>query len=250
VPFDNAIVLRKYDISYFECRTCGFIQTEEPYWLAEAYSDTIGLSDIGLLNRNLINLELTTTVLALFLNRKGKFLDYGGGYGLFVRLMRDKGFDFYLYEPNCENMFAKAFDIELPTNTRFDMLTAFEVFEHLKDPLTEIEQMLKLSSNIFFSTTLLPHPSPRPSQWWYYSLEGGQHISLYTRASLSYLAQRMGVNVYSDGRSYHLFTKKKISPSIYALATRLRIARVFNQFVRQPSLLSEDYLKVVGRPLE
>jgi hypothetical protein len=250
VPFDKAIVLRKYEISYFECSTCGFVQTEEPYWLEEAYSDSISHSDIGLLSRNLINLEFATTAIALFFSRKGKFLDYGGGYGLFVRLMRDKGFDFYLYEPNCENLFAKTFDVKLPTNKKFDMLTAFEVFEHLKDPLEEVEQMLKLSPNIFFSTTLLPKPSPKPAHWWYYSLEGGQHISLYTRASLKYLAERLGINVYSDGRSYHLLTNKKISSSIYTLAMRIRISRVFNWFVRQPSLLSQDYLKVVGRPLE
>jgi hypothetical protein len=243
-------VLKKYEISYFECGTCGFVQTEEPYWLEEAYSDSIGQSDIGLLSRNLINVELGTTIIALFFSRQAKFLDYGGGYGLFVRLMRDKGFDFYLYEPNCENMFAKTFDIQLPAHIRFELLTAFEVFEHLKDPLAEIEQMLKLSPNIFFSTTLLPKPSPRPSQWWYYGLEGGQHISLYTRASLNYLAERLGMNVYSDGRGYHLLTSKKVSPLIYALAMRLRIARVFNQFVRQPSLLPQDYLKVVGRSLE
>jgi len=250
LPFDKATVLGKYEISYFECSTCGFVQTEDPYWLEEAYSDTIGHSDIGLLSRNLINMELARTVIALFFSRQEKFLDYGGGYGLFVRLMRDKGFNFYLYEPNCENMFASTFDIKLPTSTKFHMLTAFEVFEHLKDPLAEIEQMLKLSPNVFFSTTLLPKPSPKPSQWWYYSLEGGQHVSLYTRASLNYLAERLGVRVYSNARNFHLLTNKKISPFIYSLAMRFRISQVINLFIRQPSLLSQDYLKVVGRPLE
>ena len=46
--FDSARILRKYDVDYFECPYCGFIQTEEPYWLTEAYSSAITSSDIGL----------------------------------------------------------------------------------------------------------------------------------------------------------------------------------------------------------
>lgn len=51
--FDTAIILNKYQIDYFECPHCGFIQTEEPYWLNEAYASAITSSDIGLIMRNL-----------------------------------------------------------------------------------------------------------------------------------------------------------------------------------------------------
>ena len=248
--FDTAKVLEKYNVSFYQCNRCGFIQTEEPYWLAEAYSKAIGDRDIGLPGRNLIQLDLTKTLITLFFERGRQYLDYGGGYGLLVRLMRDNGFDFYLYEPNSDNLFAKNFDINLPSDLKFHVLTAFEVFEHLVDPLAEIEQMLKLSPNIFFSTGLLPRPSPRPSQWWYYSLEGGQHISFYSRLSLDYLANRLGKRIYSDGRSYHLLTNKRISPILYVLGMRLKISRAINGFVRMPSLLPGDYLKVVGKALE
>lgn len=39
--FSNNTVLNKYDIDYFKCSTCGFVQTEEPYWLEEAYSSAV-----------------------------------------------------------------------------------------------------------------------------------------------------------------------------------------------------------------
>ena len=32
----EAEVLNKYDAKYFKCQNCGFIQTENPYWLNEA----------------------------------------------------------------------------------------------------------------------------------------------------------------------------------------------------------------------
>lgn len=248
--FDVARVLEKYNISYFRCNTCGFVQTQDPFWLKEAYLETINYSDIGLVSRNLTQVEFTREVISLFFNKRAQYLDYGGGYGLFVRLMRDTGYDFYLYEPNCANLFARTFDIRLPTNSKFHLLTAFEVFEHLVDPLAEIEQMLKISQNIFFSTTLLPNPVPKPSQWWYYGLDHGQHVSFFSKASLSHLASRLGVRFYSSNNNYHLLTPKKISPNIFTLVVRFKIARLINQFTRQPSLLSSDYFKVVGRPLK
>ena len=51
-PFDSATILNKYHIEYFECPHCGFIQTEEPYWLNEAYASAITSSDIGMIQRN------------------------------------------------------------------------------------------------------------------------------------------------------------------------------------------------------
>lgn len=248
--FNKAKVLGKYKVSYYQCGICGFIQTEEPYWLKEAYSNAVGFNDIGLAGRNLIQVELTKTVVALFFSLREQYLDYGGGYGLFVRLMRDNGYNFFLFEPNCDNLFAKTFDVKLNANSKYNLITAFEVFEHLVDPLAEIEQILKLSPNIFFSTTLVPSPTPKPSQWWYYSLDGGQHISLYTKLSLSYLARKLGVRVYSNGRTYHLFTNKIISQNIFSLVTRVKISKIINQFFHQPSLLSEDYLKVIGQTLK
>ena len=68
------------------CEHCGFLQTEEPYWLDEAYSESINVSDTGYMQRNLMLSEKLTILLALFFDKNAKFLDYGGGYGIFTRL--------------------------------------------------------------------------------------------------------------------------------------------------------------------
>jgi hypothetical protein len=39
--FGRATVLGKHDVAYFRCRGCGYVQTEEPYWLTESYSEAI-----------------------------------------------------------------------------------------------------------------------------------------------------------------------------------------------------------------
>ena len=94
----------------------------------------------------------------------------------------------------------------------YDLLTAWEVFEHLADPMAEIEKMLNYSDNIFFSTILLP-ASPKPlDQWWYYGLEHGQHVSFYTRETLSFISKKHNLKLHHSSSSVHLMGKKQIHP--------------------------------------
>ncbi|MDR0571685.1 MAG: class I SAM-dependent methyltransferase [Rickettsiales bacterium] len=102
---DQALVLNRYNVQYFSCLNCGFIQTEEPYWLDEAYSKAITIYDTGIIDRNLTN----ATDMAFFLkstNMKNcTCLDFGGGHGVFTRIMRDYGFNFFHYDKYAENIF-------------------------------------------------------------------------------------------------------------------------------------------------
>ena len=49
----TARVLDKYEVGYHECPTCRLVQTEDPYWLPEAYEKSINTTDTGLVSRNL-----------------------------------------------------------------------------------------------------------------------------------------------------------------------------------------------------
>jgi hypothetical protein len=90
-----AKALNKYDVEYFRCGSCGFIQTEEPYCLDEAYSSAICDLDLGSVSRAVLGSKLTEGVILAAFDCNAKFVDYGAGYGIFVRMMRDDGFDFY-----------------------------------------------------------------------------------------------------------------------------------------------------------
>ena len=65
--FDTSVVLGRYPVEYFVCPNCGFIQTEEPYWLDEAYSDAIVDSDIGLMGRNIALSKMVAAILSVCL---------------------------------------------------------------------------------------------------------------------------------------------------------------------------------------
>ena len=64
-------------------------------------------------------------------------------------------------------MFSKHFDISENPGVRIDIVTAFEVFEHLTNPLVEIEKMLKYAENIIFSTVLVPKNVTDFKDWWF-----------------------------------------------------------------------------------
>jgi len=240
--FAVAKVLCKYEVDYFKCSNCGFVQTEEPYWLEEAYSQPIASSDVGLAFRNLSFSQITQKLLFNFFNHQARFLDYGGGYGLFVRLMRDAGFDFYWLDKFCQNIFAQGFEIDAAANNQFELVTAFEVFEHLVHPINDLEELLKISRNILLSTELLPESNPKPDEWWYYVLHEGQHVSLYTTKSLSILAAKFNLNLYSNGSSLHLLTEKELPDDLFQQLAKRGLAAV-----NKVSLLQNDFLKAVSK---
>lgn len=91
----SSLLIKKYSVKYFQCPQCGYLQTEEPFWLEEAYLTSINDSDTGMMMRSLWHKNIAATLIYFLFNKKGQFLDYGGGYGVFVRLMRDIGFDYY-----------------------------------------------------------------------------------------------------------------------------------------------------------
>jgi glycosyltransferase involved in cell wall biosynthesis len=234
-PFGNAQMLNKYDVAYFRCSECGFVQTEQPYWLDEAYSSAIANLDVGIVTRNLGLHDHVQSVISHYFNPDAAYLDYGGGCGLFVRLMRDAGFDFYWYDKFCENVLAQGFAGELQAK-KYELVTAFELFEHLVDPLSEIKQLIELGGSLLFSTELLPDNAPKPNEWWYYVPATGQHISIYTLAALERFAEQLGCNLYSDGRSLHLFSRREFPKDI--------LLTTHQPLTRRPSLITQDFQRV------
>lgn len=236
--FADALILGKYPATYFRCGSCGFVQLENPVWLEEAYSHAISRLDVGIMQRNLVCADITAALIRLLTPRAHRFLDFGGGHGTLVRMMRDRGFDFRWSDVFAQNLHARGFEHE--SGMKYDLVVSFEVLEHLLSPLDEIRSIMDMGDSVFVSTLLLPEPTPQPGDWWYYALNSGQHISLYSRRALECIAKRFDRLLISDG-PFHLFTPKPVSHLAFKLATRPKFAAMMRPLSRRPSLTQSDF---------
>jgi hypothetical protein len=235
--------LLRHDVDYFLCGECELLQTEEPYWLEEAYSFAISQLDTGAVQRNL-DLSRLTLVLALLLGLEpsAPCLDYGGGHGLFARMMRDLGLDFRWCDKYAENLYARGFDGDVARRHR--LVTAIEVWEHLANVAEELERLFAPRHDFVFVATVL-HEGHRPG-WWYYVLETGQHISFYSRRTMQLIAERFGYDVIV-GPEHTLFVRSDLRLG------RAR-AKLIERLLQQPSralhlalLLPPGVLRRLGR---
>lgn len=239
-------IASRFDVEYFRCPRCRFVQTEEPYWLESVYNDAASVADVGIVARNLLLADVTHAVITTWLDPAGRFLDFGGGHGLLVRLMRDRGFDFQWQDKYANApVLCRGFEAEA-TSTGFDLVTAFEVAEHLPDPVSGFREMLSRGRTLLFSTELMPADDPLPGDWWYYVLEFGQHVSLYSRESLEHLARQLGLYLASNGSTIHLMSERRIDQKLFRSVTRGRVARAISRLRRRPSLIESDFARVLS----
>lgn len=210
------------NVKFFECNYCEYVQTEKPYWLEKAYASPINLCDTGILNRNQANLGIVLATLSVLSKRDGFVIDFAGGYGILVRLLRDKGVNALWADTFCENLLATGFEYN---NEEAVLVTAFEAFEHFVDPILELEKLFTIAPNLLISTQIIPTPSPRLDSWWYYGLDHGQHIGFYRIKTLEFLAKKYGKYFLSDGICNHLFSDRPLNSLYWKIA--IKIARKF-----------------------
>jgi hypothetical protein len=213
-------VLGRIPARYFLCRDCEFIFVRPADWLAEAYSTALAVTDTGAVQRNISVSEFLSAFARMAGLAGSRGLDIGGGHGLLVRMLRDRGLDFRWSDERAENLFARGFEDD---GGCYGWVTAVEVFEHLAEPRAFLERLVRRWNPrcLFVTTDLKPTPVP-PPEWDYWSFESGQHIGFAARKSLEVAAVKLGYRLTTRGQ-YHLFHREARVGLAFALATtRLR----------------------------
>ena len=239
-------ILGRYSAGFHQCSACGLTQTSDPRWLEEAYRDAIHPTDTGILARNLGARQVVASFLDLCGVKDEPCLDYAGGYGIFVRLMRDAGFHFHWWDPMAENLLARGWEWRAELG-RPAVVTAFEVLEHLVRPLDEFRQIAAFGADFIITSTEL-HAGPHPTADWHYlSVESGQHVSFYRRDTLERLGRESGYPVVQAGPFFQVFARRPFAAWRWRLANRM--GRVLYELVRKrrPSLTIADCERMRGR---
>lgn len=142
-------------------------------------------------------------------------MDFGGGSGIFTRMMRDYGFDFYHYNKYAKNEFARGFEADM--NEKYALVTIFETFEHYANPLEEINTLFNMTNILFFSTHLIASNPPLVKDWEYYNPSAGQHISFYSLKTLKFIAKRYECQLLSNDNTLHILSKIPIRKDFFRL---------------------------------
>ncbi len=196
-------------IYYALCPDCRFCFAPEMCsWPLERFETMIYNHDYRLVDPEYAEIRPggnATTMLRLFPNLPPtvRHLDFGGGNGRLSQLLSAAGWNSLSYDP---------FDDRSATPDTlgtFELITAFEVFEHVPDVRHLLASLHKLSARngIILFSTLLSDGNIEPGKrldWWYASPRNG-HISLFSRKSLALLAGKYGFQSGSFSEGFHMF---------------------------------------------
>lgn len=190
----------------FRCSECSFRFFAEPDWLERSFSEDLNELDLGSVARCLVVADFVTAVFPP--HRNGyTALDWGGGDGLLTRLLRERGINCVWQDPFAKPRFVG--DAIYEPNSRVDVTVVSEVFLHLTNPVLALRSLLS-QSDVVIVTAMVP-PKELDAQWWYLMPETGQHVSFYSPAALEALANETNSRLCTDGRFFHVFSRRRLS---------------------------------------
>jgi SAM-dependent methyltransferase len=198
-------------IYYARCDNCGFCFAPEiANWKLEEFEERIYNNKYALVDPDYIEIRPranATNLISMFGDKAHsiKHLDYGGGSGLLSNVLNESNWQSVSYDPFVDK------NVSIAQFGKFDLISAFEVFEHEPEPqhlMSNLRSLLSPNGIVLFSTLLSDgniHINQRIN-WWYASPRNG-HISLFSSNSLEILAQNNGFNFRSFSVGFHvLFT--------------------------------------------
>lgn len=194
-------------VYYARCEACGFCYAPEFHkWTHDDFRRHIYNEHYIEVDPEYVDVRPKANAALIGNTFKGqaaaiRHLDYGGGRGLLSGLLREAGWNSASYDPFVDTTVAAG------TLGVFNLITAFEVFEHVVDPnalMRQLKALLAPGGIVIFSTDLSDGkivPGQRLT-WWYAAPRNG-HISLFSAASLGTLARNSGFTLCSFSHGLH-----------------------------------------------
>jgi hypothetical protein len=211
-PGGKFLALAGIPVYYTICQGCNFCFSPELCkWTLRDFEEKIYNDEYVLVDPDYLEARPKANAAGLLsafprLDPAVRHLDYGGGNGALVKRLLDANWASTSYDPFVDR------DTSVAQLGKFDLITAFEVFEHAPDVqhlMSTLRTLLSVDGLIFFST-LLSDGNIRPNHrinWWYASPRNG-HISLFSKTSLTILAKQHGFGFSSFSQGLHvLFTR-------------------------------------------
>lgn len=205
-------------VDYWQCEACGFAWApvfdawSDGDFARHIYNPDIALTETAE-NAAQRSANVAAMLRAWFAGAApgSRFLDYGCGPGLLVEAQRTQGYAAEGYD---------RFNPRFATRPqgRFDVVTCFEVLEHVRDVDAVIDDLVSFldPGGILVLGTFLA-ARPLDIDWWYCSPRSG-HICFWTFPALSAQFNKRKLNVAGDG---------KVFSFVFPDAARDRVMKIF-----------------------
>lgn len=231
-------VLKKYPVGYWRCERCLSLQTDRPHWLDEAYESVFPIRDTGMVARNLQMAQTSSLILRVAgVAADTVCLDWGGGNGLFCRMMRDQGYNFLSYDKYAQPFYCIGFTANSTTLPQCDVVTSFEVFEHLPEPKANLAEILRYNPRLWIFSTQLYRD--QGLDWEYLARDAGRHVFFYSERALHEFAENHGF-LFIPGRHLHVFVRRTNNPYLRG-SRRIGLAKMILRGGRAVSFASALY---------
>lgn len=200
-------------VKYHRCDECGFLFSSSfDDWRPDDFKKYIYNKDYILIDPDYVDVRPKVNAQDIdnlfHLHKKLlRFLDYGGGNGVFAASLREKGYRAETFDPFSEHA--------IPTDVKAHIVTAYEVIEHSVQQAKVLDDLLSFLDDqgvVLFSTLLQPDDFDKIGlSWWYVAPRNG-HVSIHSSQSLDLLFHSRGMTVFSINEDTHFAYRDKSSP--------------------------------------
>lgn len=266
-PDQREIRIKKIDKTGYQCGACSFIflwpqptekEIEDIY--KEPYYESWGVftgeekPETAWLKKGTSDRYLKRVMLH---RRNGKLLDIGSAFGYLMEVAREHGYDVHGVELShfsstiAKKKFgSKVFEGNLKDskfpNANFDVITMFDLIEHIPQPLEFMKEVRRVIKPGGFIAITTPDTSSLSCKllgyggWFHWKFE---HLGYFNRKSMEELARHTGFKIVEKKRAYktmsfqYLFDQFKMFPhSIFSPLMRL-LAKIIPKSLRHKTFL-------------
>lgn len=223
---ETKTVFKEFDIDYLRCKKCGHLFSSfERNAHYDGYFENIESESQAVEYWNISHKKMYESFAKRFMkNGSGKILDIGAGLGFFVKFAQEKGWKSYGVEISkggykyakeklhLENFFCGKLEEMGFENESFDIITMWDVIEHLLEPrsiLKKNAELLKKDGVLFLHTPNgeVQLIKSRLKKLFFgekegsHYLEAKDHLNLYKEATIKKLLYECG---FKDIHFVHL----------------------------------------------